>query len=1277
MDRKRRRSNQASSTDIPREITNRASSAFTNYLNRAKRSRTSTPPVNEDTPLPPEPSADTITQSITINIDQQAPLAQNHNIQSTHTPEQYPYPYHDGSDDDDSDNDLQQTGTLLYPTDTAGTHEDDLDDPDEQDPTNTVIQDPQQSNEIIQAGPAGAIDNSDVISTLLKHMNKGFKYSASWASMLSFLSVTGRTRFPKQHYKVLQDTVHTLTESAESMPSYTSTRDTQNRFFTDFCFPKSEIHYVQCDILPNTLARNIRTVSTNEGEQRDARECVKIVTASSWAKFDFSLLSSYSDIIDGDHHLNKEELSIERSELVADREHFIGSSCSFWALHEGSIVNVDVGTSIHVPITHSSSADNNYCPLDFGKEKEDCFLKCRTGPQWCVTSPNYVSPRLTTVNTSALSADEKFLYHSLKSSTLSLDIPDPTKKKKKKTIPIKEKNPAVATADAAEILSIYPTDVCVFLRPISDNKKMEGNVICILVSSFVSNITELASERLIWVRVEKQPSITAVSNNDLPRTDQITIQSLRTVTIKDIPTVSKSNKVPIQAEKQRFSNPKGKLEDGTDFIIYRFALYADEFGHNGTCGVYILLLGASQHNRISSAGVRVLTLVPKHQNVNAILNIILDDILRGMVHGFDCVDPFGKKVRAFMDMCSAFGDYVKITAITNTAGHSATCFCSYCRVSKSSANTGPTYSASTLTHCRRMSFMRFDERLDILTNMAISDDTRKLVGLKTTDSIESSKLPLVRFSNKLVASKHRIRKTDTGSPVVSGYFDSCLSTAVAPDHLLSGLITVLLEACFKSLPNNVTRKSLQNFIMQTAVDNSLATEGPFLKYSGTTFEGLNSMTMSTSYTIFLIASRYFEDLKNTDLDTQKIFHIPSYLQEFISTLYYWPDLSIDHDEDVLFYKENNGVDYFDRLRRYAFAYNKAVATAMNRNGVDTILKDRPNSHRLLELSLHTLPLFGHGKLFSELVLELAHTYFKGWFRSNTHSNSHITGIDLFLTRIWSSNVFLTYHMWRNGTESQMAMAFRHLFRLFFGEEALNTYTTFDQDPQLQDNITRFKSHLDTMMRQPVRRLLLGSIPIAFAAEKIEWKPRYKLRQPYDEFTLKAFQILSPILGASIIGLKENSVLFERAALTTYGKFNIGTRTYPYKTIFRGTPICYHVHESDKTSKFLNYLTNGHGERIHSIVQSIFVHNKITYITVNDLIEYPRNMRYDIYKIDTNSLRVIRLQHGIVRLGYVYSGIKSVLEATNTNIAAHEGNSLLNGHRCGLLFRLNGYPPCLG
>ena len=642
MDRKRRRSNQSSGTDIPRELRNSASSAFTNYLNRAKRNRTNNTQSSTSLQHITQPPAGELTESNTYNTNVHAPQEHFQTSEHIQSPGQEP-----DMEFNESDDDQQHPATLLHPTDTDHIQDDAHIAIGQEEPSPGEAQPVEEQDLTQHMATTSSNDNSVVISTLLKHMKKGFKYSASWPSMLSFLSVTGRTRFPKKHYKVLQDTVHTLTESADTMPSYTLARDAQNKFFNDFCFPKSEIHYVKCDILPRSLARNIRKITTIDGEERDARECVKIVKPSAWAKFDLSLLPSYSDIIEGDHHTNTGELSIERSAIVADREHFIGNSSSFWALHNGSVVNIDVGTSIRIPITHSSSADTTYFPLRFEKDNNEYFIACKTGPQWCVTSRDYISQRLTTVDPSVLSADEELLYDSLKSSNLSLDITSNTstkgnsKSNKKKTNP--KNQTAVRDYWSAELLSIYPTDVCVFLRPLTNTTREDNDVICILVSSFVSNITDLPSERIVWVKIDKSSGITAVSNLSSQQSKNNSISHLRTANIKGVPLVSRSNKVPIQAEEERFSNSRGKLANGTDFFTYRFALYADEFGHNGTCGVYILLLGALQYNRISSAGVRVLTLIPKHQNVNEILNITLDDILEGMVHGYECVDPYRKK----------------------------------------------------------------------------------------------------------------------------------------------------------------------------------------------------------------------------------------------------------------------------------------------------------------------------------------------------------------------------------------------------------------------------------------------------------------------------------------------------------------------------------------------------------------------------------------------------------------------------------------------------------
>jgi len=146
---------------------------------------------------------------------------------------------------------------------------------------------------------------------------------------------------------------------------------------------------------------------------------------------------------------------------------------------------------------------------------------------------------------------------------------------------------------------------------------------------------------------------------------------------------------------------------------------------------------------------------------------------------------------------------------------------------------------------------------------------------------------MVHFSEKLYNTKHRVPLTENGQPVVSQYCDSFLSTAVAPDHLLSGLINVLLEACFRSLPDNNTRKIVEQNILQSADDNNLPTNGKFLLFKDSAFKGLSSMTMSTLYVVLLFASTYFKDLSGSNkYDTQNILDIPMHLQHFIST-YYW------------------------------------------------------------------------------------------------------------------------------------------------------------------------------------------------------------------------------------------------------------------------------------------------------------------------------------------------------------------------------------------------------
>lgn len=64
------------------------------------------------------------------------------------------------------------------------------------------------------------------------------------------------------------------------------------------------------------------------------------------------------------------------------------------------------------------------------------------------------------------------------------------------------------------------------------------------------------------------------------------------------------------------------------------------------------------------------------------------------------------------------------------------------------------------------------------------------------------------------------------------------------------------------------------------------------------------------------------------------------------------------------------------------------------------LLDRPFKHGLQELIYNTIPSYRFPKICYELVLEQAHQQFKSWLALNTHSNAHITAMNIAIARAW-------------------------------------------------------------------------------------------------------------------------------------------------------------------------------------------------------------------------------------------------------------------------------------
>ena len=185
---------------------------------------------------------------------------------------------------------------------------------------------------------------------------------------------------------------------------------------------------------------------------------------------------------------------------------------------------------------------------------------------------------------------------------------------------------------------------------------------------------------------------------------------------------------------------------------------------------------------------------------------------------------------------------------------------------------------------------------------------------------------------------------------------------------------------------------------------------------------------------------------------------------------------------------------------------------MKKYGDAAILRDKPNSHRLIELAVHTVPLFGHSRLTSELVLELTHRFFKTYFKQNNHTNTHNTGLNLFTTRVWAADIYILYRMWTTTGRGTSSVAFRNLLQLFFGKSVSSNFSAEMENEDTSEIIEEFMKQLDSIFRPPVTEMLMENIPVAFMVDSVRWVPRYKKARDSSEFISTALRNLVILLN---------------------------------------------------------------------------------------------------------------------------------------------------------------------
>ena len=278
--------------------------------------------------------------------------------------------------------------------------------------------------------------------------------------------------------------------------------------------------------------------------------------------------------------------------------------------------------------------------------------------------------------------------------------------------------------------------------------------------------------------------------------------------------------------------------------------------------------------------------------------------------------------------------------------------------------------------------------------------------MKTRDEELRQSLPMVELSNML--SRATRPETDSdGNEITPLMFESSMSCAAVPDHMFNGLIKNVLRVSFMALDSDACRKVLEKRMASNARDNGLPVTGHILNWAKDgSYKGINNNPMTTLMCLLLCATPLFEgELKRTGT---RMFGLERQLQNFASAVYYWPYPHMDGPTHSEMFNIEGRLKYYADMREMESQDLDECDKVMEEDGEVGALLEKPNSHGAVELAVHTIPTFGHGRNCSELVLESMHQVFIGWLERNTHQTAHLSAVERALARDWTGRFYALF-----------------------------------------------------------------------------------------------------------------------------------------------------------------------------------------------------------------------------------------------------------------------------
>lgn len=330
--------------------------------------------------------------------------------------------------------------------------------------------------------------------------------------------------------------------------------------------------------------------------------------------------------------------------------------------------------------------------------------------------------------------------------------------------------------------------------------------------------------------------------------------------------------------------------------------------------------------------------------------------------------------------------------------------------------------------------------------------------------------------------------TRHGRKLLATDIDPFSACWIAPDHVLTGHLDDCLNLAFKLLPNRQVRRTVESMCLQILRDCDLQVQNRIL--SSTTMR-LLKMSMSDLYAVGLVAPLAFRlgvDLAKTQSSQsftltctfEKSLRLVQSVSDLIPSLFWAPSPTKDTVAEVSAFFDCSSTRHVAKLRTKMESHlslvrdicsptralilelNASSTSRTRRRDLQSLIDgctaaiaevDKPNVHRLFELTGTTLHMLTKLSLVGELLLERRHQVLKRAARRANNINIHEHAMSTVIFNDWQSRLTANLFAAQSGDkQSQVAC-----FRLLQGRDAIWQCAGHPSPSDLKDVMETLKS----------------------------------------------------------------------------------------------------------------------------------------------------------------------------------------------------------------------------